>query len=195
MRFLHSCTTPTSPIDYWFAGLDVPELGRVARLEAEMRRRFGNDPIRRSFPDESGVPEARVGEALEFLDEIDPQPTNQYGMAPIWFWAHSRFRILDPDTGLALPGQDPERFGGVEYEARVPLGTSSLRLILNNRAAIGLELCIPDADADLLGRVVPWLEANLPFKLSPKQWRAWTPTRNGSFKARRTLVASGMPQR
>jgi hypothetical protein len=180
--FLRTCSRLVDPIDYSFKVYRVPELEPVPGLEQELKRRFGN-PV--------GLREDRLPDALDFLDDIDPQPTNQWGMAPIWFSMTSKFLILDPATGRPLPGQNPTRFHGVEYEPTVPLGTSGLRLILHNHAAVGIELCIPDADEDLLRRVVPWLQRNLPFKFSPKQWRAWTPTKSGSFKGGKLTAPGG----
>jgi len=176
MSFLRICTEQAGPLYYSFSANDVPELGPVPRLEQELVRRFGHYV---------SIPEGRIGEALDFLDEIDPQPTNQYGMAPIWFWATSRFRILDSATRRPLPGQDPELFRGVEYEWGVPLGSSGLRLMLHNRALIAIELCIPYGDDAVPVRIVPWLQEHLPFTFSAKQWRVWTPTKTGSFKGRR----------
>ena len=182
VAFLQTCTEPVAPITYSFDVLDVPELPALPRLQLQGKliRRFGHS---------GRLAEGRVGDALDFLDEIEPQPTNQWGMAPVWFTLSSGFRIRDPATGRPLPGQDSNRFRGVEYEYRVPLGTSGLRLILHTRAHLGIELCLPDADDDLLHRVVPWLGQHLPCQLSPKQWRAWTSTKSGSFKARK-LTAS-----
>jgi hypothetical protein len=182
IAFLHACTQPVGLIEYKFAVNNVPELKPVPGLERELRRRFG---------DYSHIAAERVSDALAFLDDIDPQPTNKWGMAPLWFWAACRFRIIDPSTARPLPGQDPERFNGLEYEWRVPLGTSALHLALHNRATLGIELCIPDADEEVLRRVVPWLQDYLPFKFSPKQWRAWTPTKAGSFKVRKMTASRG----
>ena len=176
MSFLRTCTQPMGPLACSFALHDVPELPPDPRLGRELKHRFGGD---------ASIRAERVGEALDYLDEIDPQPTNPWGMAPIWFTAASSFLILDPGSGQPLPGQDPERFGGVEYEWGVPLGSSGLRVILDNGARIAIELCLPDPDEAMLRRVVPWLQRNLPFRFSAKQWRAWTPTKTGSFKARK----------
>lgn len=176
MAFLRTCTEPAAPAEYSFQVNEVPDLRRDPRFNHQLRRRFG---------DYASIGAERVDEALDYLDEIDPQPANRWGMAPVWFTARSALRILDPSTGRPLPGQDPVRFHGVEYEWGVPLGTSRLRLILNNHALIAIELCVPDATDDLLLSVVPWLQKHLPFKLSSKQWRAWTPTKSGSFKGRR----------
>lgn len=181
--FIDACTQPLGATEYRFDMPNVPGLRPDVglRLGWKLKRRFGSV---------GRVPEERVPEALDFLDEIDPQPTNLWGMAPIWFRATSKFLILDPSTGRPLPGQNPERFHGAEYEWKVPLGTSAIHLTLHDHATLGIELCIPDADDELLSRVVPWLQDSLPFKFSPKQWRAWTPTREGSFKVRK-MTAPG----
>lgn len=181
--FIHACTQPLDPIEYRFDVPDVPGLRPDVRLRLglKVRRRFGD----------GHVPEDRVPEALDFLDEIDPQPTNKWGMAPVWFWASCRFLILDPSTGRPLSGQDPGRFHGVDYEWKVPLGTSAVHLTLHDHATLGIELCIPDADDEVLRRVVPWLQGYLPFKFSPKHWREWTPTQTGSFKVRKMTAPGG----
>jgi hypothetical protein len=176
VEFLRTCTQPTGPIDHRFSLHDTLAGRRQLALSWKVKRRFGNDV---------SLPEGRVREVLDFLDEIDPQPVDQWGMAPVWFWASCKFLILDPSTGRPLAGQDPARFNGVEYEWKVPLGTNSLRLILRDHAELAIELCIPDADEDVLRRVVPWLQAHLPFKFSPNQWRVWTPTKTGSLKVRK----------
>jgi hypothetical protein len=141
--------------------------------------------LKRRFGEYGQIKADRVSDALDFLDEIHPQRADRWGMTQIWFSVSSTFRILDPATGQPLPGQDPARFHGVQYEWNVPLGTSSLRLTLENHASLGIELCIPDAHEEVLDRVVPALQEHLPFRFSPKQWRAWKPTKTGSFAARR----------
>ncbi|WP_091564269.1 hypothetical protein [Arthrobacter sp. ok362] len=181
--FLETCTELVSPNKYTFEVHEVPDLSRQLDLEAELERRFGQGK-------RVAVPADRVNEALEWLDDIHPQPTNQWGMAPIWFRAQSSFRIVDPATGQVLPGQNAERFAGAEYVWSVPLGTSDFGLILDNSARLAIDLCIPDADGEMLRRVVPWLQDHLPFKLSAKQWRSWTPTKFGSFKSRRMAAPS-----
>ena len=75
-------------------------------------------------------------DALDFLDEIDPQPMDRWGMVPVWVWMQAAFRILDPATGRPLAGQDPERFRGIDYEWRMPLGTSGLKLTLRDHALL-----------------------------------------------------------
>jgi hypothetical protein len=104
-------------------------------------------------------------------------------MARIWLRADCTFRVHDPETGRVLPSQDSERYGGFEYEWRVPLGISRLALNLSNSASLGIDLRLPDADEETLARLVPWLQANLPCRFSARHWKRWTPTKTGSFKA------------
>ena len=179
LSFLQTCTVPVGTPVYLLRVHEVPELKPDPALEREVERRFGG---------RVGLREEQVGDVLNLLDDIDPQPANRWGMVPVWFRMECRFRILDPNTGRPLPGQDPAHFNGQVYEWAMPLGTSGLGLILNDHAAIRIVLCLPDADERLVGRVVPWLQEHLPFRLSPKQWRAWTPTRSGGFKARRLAL-------
>lgn len=174
--FLSACTEPVGGLTYSFMLANIIGPGSPPRLpeaERQLKKRF-RDPARLS--------EHEVADALSFLDEIAPQPASQWGLAPIWFRVGSNFRIDDPATGRPLRGQNPERFGGVEYESGVPLGTSGLGLSLHNHASLAVNLCIPDPEEDTLGRVVPWLQEHLPFRFSPKQWRIWTPTGTGTFR-------------
>jgi hypothetical protein len=173
-EFLRTCTQPVAPISFAFAVYTRFELPPVPTLERELGRRFGSY---------DSIPEDRVPEALALLDEIDPQPANPYGMVPIWFRMRSAFRILDRETKSPLPGQDPSRFGGVDYAEGVPLGSSGLALSLHSSAVLSMNLCIPEASDRLLRSLIPWLQDNLPCKLSPKHWRAWTPTRTAPSKA------------
>jgi len=184
IAFLQACTEPVGAPDYSFtvitvAGLTPPD----PFFDRELRRRFGDYTV---------LPAARVDEALAFLDDIDPQPTDEYGIAPVWFRFTTMFRLLDPTTERALPGQNPERFHRVEYDRALGLGSSILTLSLHRQAVLSIDFCIPDATVEVLRRVVPWLQHNLPFKLSSKQWRAWHPTKSGSFRATRLTLPAGV---
>jgi hypothetical protein len=177
--FLETCTELVGRPSSSIAVQTVPELAPQPRLEEAVGKLFGPS---------GDVGPSRVGEALDFLDEIDPQPTNRYGMAPVWFFMKARFRLLDPATERPIPGQDPDRFRGAEYVWSVPLGSSDLQLSLHDHAVLAVDLCIPDATEELLQRVIPWLQRNLPFKLSPSQWRAWRRAGTGSFTSRKLRV-------
>jgi hypothetical protein len=91
LAFLEACTEPLGRTEHTITVHDVPELSRQVRLERELQRRFGRGLVLVLDADE-------LPEALDFLDEVHPQPTNQWGMAPIWlrgtrFW---------PDSGVEV---------------------------------------------------------------------------------------------
>ncbi|HZU72364.1 MAG TPA: hypothetical protein VE990_06285, partial [Acidimicrobiales bacterium] len=159
LRFLDACTV-ASPIESYFDFPATPGLmveGEVARL------------IEHEFPRSSGrferfpVPPEGVEAALVLLESIEPQPTNQWGMAPVWLWFEADFRLRSPRGPGLWPGQDPDLFGHFHTPSRVILGASSTRLILQAKRSLGLSLSIPVAtDADL-AVIVPWLQASLPM--------------------------------
>jgi hypothetical protein len=99
--------------------------------------------------------------------------------------------MRSPRTGELWPGQDPARFGDFRTPSGVLLGASSTRLILQARRSIGLDLSIPLAsDADV-AKVLPWLQAALPMRLSAKHWTRWTLTKSGrSYRGRRITPGS-----
>ena len=170
MSFLRTCTLPMGPIDYSFTVRRVPELAPARDLELKLERRFGRGSVLVLHEDE-------VDDALEFLEDVHPQPTNQWGMAPLGFRAKAKCSLLDPETDRPLPGQTDELFARVGY-------SNQLELRLDNRAALGIEFCIPEPDDLVLSRMLPWLQEHLPCNLSPKHWRAWRPTKSGSLRPR-----------
>jgi len=170
LSFLDTCTEPMSPTRYSFRVHDVPGLDHDGDVERELARRFGRGRI-------VVLDEDEVADALDFLDDVHPEPTNQWGMAPVWFGASARFRLLDPQTGSPLPGQTDDLSYRVGYK-------NELRLTMDNRARLGVELCIPEAGDELLGRVLPWLQQHLPCRLSSKRWRAWTVTKSRTLRGR-----------
>jgi hypothetical protein len=171
--FLDACTQP-SPVSCWFDLPMTPELtvepAVVARLSAMFPER-----TRDRFP----VPRDGIDQAVDLIESIEPQPTNQWGMAPVWLWFTADFQLLRPDGSGVWPGQDPARFGHFQTPAGITLGASSTRLVLQARRSLGLSLSIPEASDEDLQRVVPWLQNHLPMRLSAKHWARWTLTKNG----------------
>lgn len=174
-QFIATCATVTDRTEPRVKLRQVPELDIPESITTAVRNVFGDQ--------DGGRTSAERG--IELLEQIAPQPTNEWGMAPVRFVSTATVQLNDPATGAPLPGQDPSAFNGVEYEWSVPLGLSQVRLMLDNRASLAVELCIPNSDPGVLCRVAPWLQENLPFRLSAKHWRAWFPTKTGSFLARR----------
>ena len=96
------------------------------------------------------------------------------------------FRLLDPRTQLPFHWQGPEPF----RTYGIPLNESGLKLYLDNRASLGITLFIPTGDREALSKAIPWWQENLPFRMSPKHWTTWSPTKVGTFKGRKIALDS-----
>jgi hypothetical protein len=178
--FLAARTQP-GPIACWFALPMTPEL----IVEPDVAARIGSAFPTRSR-DEFPVPLERIDEAMDLWESIEPQPTNQLGLAPVWLRFSADFQMLAPDGSRVWPGQEPARFGQFQTPAGVKLGSSSTRLALHAKRSFGLTLSIPDASDDDLNSVVPWLQAALPMRLSAKHWTRWSLTKSGrSYRGKR----------
>lgn len=173
VAFLARCTEPVEPLDYCFRIHDVPGLRSNPALQHEVARRFMDGHARYPFAPEE------ADRALDFLESQLPQATNEFGMAPLWLWLVARVRLRDPDTGVLLAGQEPKRFGLSQADGGILLGTSRVQLVLDNSARMSVGLSFPDLDDDQLRELVPRLQEHLPFTLSRKHWKRWTPAKNG----------------
>jgi hypothetical protein len=186
-HFLATCTE-ASPIRCWFDFPRTPEL----HVDPAVVERVAHD----FPPDEDGrhsVGRARVDDALALFTSLEPLPVNSSGMAPIWLWFTTDFRLRSPRDSALWPGQDPARFGEFETPGGVRLGASSTRLILHARPLLGLRLSIPEASDDDLAAIVPWLQAELPMRLSSKHWTRWTLTSGGrSYRGRRITPTAAL---
>lgn len=183
LTFLDRCTEPLEPLDYCFRIHDVPGMRGNRQLQKEVARQFFDGHTRYPFPPEE------ADRALDFLEAQLPQPTNEWGMAPLWLWLVTRVRLRDPDTGMVLPGQDPERFGLSQADGGILLGTSRVQLILDNSARMSVGFSFPDLEDAQLRDLVPRLQEHLPFTLSKKHWKRWTPAKNGNGYLGRTIDA------
>ncbi len=159
---------------------EPPQLKVQASVVAVLNRHFPGSG--RLYP----VSVDLLDEAIELLESIEPQPTNPYGMAPVWLRATTEFQLRSPHGSGLWPGQDRSLFRDFETPAGVKLGTSVTYLNLEARRSMGLMMSIPEASDQDLADVIPWLHASLPFRLSGKRWTRWTLTKNGdSYRERR----------
>jgi hypothetical protein len=178
--FLDRCTEP-SPVRCWFEFPATPGLladrGIVGAVEREFPR--GDDG-------RHVVAWHRVELALSLFESFEPLPVNASGMAPVWLRFTADFRVRLPDGSRVWPDQDPARFGRFETPGGIRLGASSTRLLLQAKRSLGLGLSIPEASDSDLAQIVPWLQAALPMRLSPKHWTRWTQTKSGlSYRGRK----------
>lgn len=179
--FLDACTRQVN-LDCYFDLPQTPELTVEPSVRALISRVFPGEGRRHPVaPD-------RVQEALNLFSSIEPQPTNPWGMAPVWLRFTADFRLVHPGTSEVWPEQEPERFGHFQTPTSVRLGASQTNLSLEARRSMGLLLSIPEAtDADL-AVLIPWLQAHLPFRLSTRHWSRWTLAKNGRTYRGRKLA-------
>ena len=181
-HFLGACTEPTG-VRAWFDFPQTPELDVDPAVRRLIEVAFQADA---TYPRRRVVPTDRFEDALALFESLEPLPTNPWGMAPVWLWFSTGFRLRSPDgTGL-WPGQDTALFAGFQTPGGVDLGASSARLILQAKRSFGLMLSLPEATDEQLAEARPWLQAELPMKLSSKHWVRWTLNKNGrSYRGKR----------
>ena len=176
--FVDACMDPVTPRTQFLTFVRVPELPELPEWAHRIWDRFGRGDGRR-VP----IADSDVDDAISFLEEVDPQPHNRWGMSPLWMFTNWKVALLDPPTGKPFPGQDPTRYPQCNYDG-LSLGESSVQLVLSNKAAVSAKLCFPDLDDARLRKILPTFQANAPFKFSSKHWRRWTPTKTGSFRSK-----------
>jgi len=187
LRFLETCTE-ASPIQCYFDFPMTPGLTVDAAVAQAVEREF---PRGSSRSKRLCVPWSRTEDALSMFESLEPMPTNEWGMAPIWLWFTADFRLRSPRAAALWPGQDPALFGHFQTPGGVVLGASSTRLILQAKRSVGLSLSIPQATDSDMHEIVPWLQASLPMRLSSKHWTRWTLTKNGqSYRGRKITPGS-----
>ncbi|MGX5682657.1 hypothetical protein [Schumannella luteola] len=172
LDFIAACTSVAAPSSQSIGYSPVPNLPESPELRASMNRQFG-DTHRDVL-----LAEREIESALSFLEEIDPQPRNEWGMVPIAFLRTWKIAILNPSTGEPYPGQLSTPYSGLGYDG-------GLTLRLSADASLRIEFAIPEIDDVGLRALVPHLQAHAPFRFSPKHWRRWSSTPRGRFVARK----------
>lgn len=134
------------------------------------------------------VPSDRVREALDLMTALEPQPTNPWGMAPVWLCFSAEFVLRRP-TGGVWPDQERERFGFFETPTGVRLGRCVANLNIEAKRSMGLLLSVPNVTDEEAAELAQWLQADLPFRLSAKHWSRWTLTKNGrTYRGRKIAI-------
>lgn len=178
--FLSACTENVESRTYF-------EFAHVPGIEADAQVR---EAVEGAFPGgrrRHAVPADRVGEALDLMASLEPQPTNEWGMAALWLWFHADFSLRRPDGGV-WPHQDAVEFGHFVTPGGIALGKSGASLSLESRRSMSLRLSLPEATDGDVAATAAWLQAHLPFRLSTKQWTRWTLAKNGRTYRGRKIV-------
>ncbi|MBW4716887.1 hypothetical protein [Saccharothrix obliqua] len=184
--FVAACAEPpSSPAWAFQVAAGGPEEA-TARLVALATERFGGPRHRARTHTEWHVrPDSAPG-ALDVLAEAGTDAVTSYGHSLAALTYRTPVRLVDPATGVPYPDITPDAFGGfaVDGYGRL-LGESGVRATFGTAgSSLSLWLNLP-AD-ERLPAGVRHLADNLPFRLSAKHWRLWSPTRGGSYRSART---------
>ena len=127
------------------------------------------------------------------MNEALPLPVDPFGLQPFVVAALINFRILDPQTRVALTGQESELYGNYSaYPGRV-LGTSQLFARISGQSTFSLFLNFPfEQQTAAFLSTTTHVQGQLPFLLSQKHWKQRRLTKNGtSYVGRRVIVQAG----
>jgi hypothetical protein len=121
-----------------------------------------------------------MAKILSILQEAKPPFRSK--LYPCAVTLDIKFRLIDPRTGNLLAYQEPAYYGDCRPSPSFSeiFGSSRALIQLSERTIIYLFLSIPfSTDDPALTDYVSVLQDNLPFKMSPKSWRLWKPSRGG----------------
>lgn len=134
LRFL-DVRSVAEPVTARFEFPQTPGLRVERRVVRAIEDAFGQSSMRLTTrvlgqpPMSVDVPAPRFRDAIALLESLEPQPTNEWGMAPVWLWFTADFQMRSPNSPGVWPGQDPANFGNFQTPAGVLLGACSTRLI------------------------------------------------------------------
>jgi hypothetical protein len=135
----------------------------------------------------------QIDEYVDMLNQALPLPVDPFGLQPFVVAAQINFRILDPQTRMALPGQESKLYGNYSAYPGQVLGTSQLYARISGRSSFSLFLNFPfEQQTAAFLSTVAHVQNHLPFPLSQKHWKQWRLTKNGtSYVGRRVIVQAG----
>jgi hypothetical protein len=138
-----------------------------------------------------------IDEYVDMMSKALPLPLDSFGLQPFVVAVQIDFRILDPQRGVALPGQESALYGNYSAYPGQVLGRSQLYARISGRSTFSLFLNFPfeQQTAAFLSAVAD-VQDHLPFSLSQKHWKQWRLTKNGtSYVGRRIIVQAGRASR
>jgi len=178
--FLDACVLPagdpTVTLVVWTGGPPGPS----EQLRAFATAALGGPRLQDRARSEWRVRPGAVDTVLAALQNADGDAVTQHGHPLASLVWDAQVRLLDPRTGEPHQDVSPETFARfpVDGYGRV-LGASGVRASIGTTASsISVWLSLP-AD-DRLAAAARHLQHHLPVRLSPKHWRRWRPTRDGS---------------
>lgn len=156
----------------------------AARIESFAAEQFGGRQSQQRTHSQWRVRPESVDATLEVVAAAGSEAVTAHGHPLASLVWNARVTLVDPVTRLPYEGIDADSFGrfAADGYGRI-LGESGVRGTFGTTASsLSLWLGLP-ADDRLHGAAVHVRE-HLPFRLSTKHWRRWSPTKDGrSFRS------------
>jgi hypothetical protein len=197
--FLSACTDTTIPSvafvevirgDSFNDEFSLPLIELLTRnLGGSWRRHAGRKNIAHRW----NLKADQIDEYVDMIVRASPLPVDPLDLQPFVVAAHINFRILDPETRVVLPGQEPELYGNCSAYPGQLLGRSQLFARISGRSTFSLFLSFPfEQQTAAFLSTATYVQDRLPFPLSKKHWKQWRLTKNGtSYVGRRVIVQVG----
>jgi len=194
--FLRMCTDNSSPSDVFVEVIvsrsfqkefTVPLAERLtAHLGTPIRRHAGAEDIAHRWT----LTAHQIDEHVELIAQACPLPRHPFKIQPFVVAALFKFRLVSQETNVALPGQDVAYYGNFSPRPGQLMGESQLYARISERSTVSLFLNFPFQErSESFLAAAAYVQANLPFLLSPNHWKQWCSTKRGSkYLGRRIRV-------
>jgi hypothetical protein len=194
--FLRMCTDNSSPSDVFVEVIvsrsfqkefTVPLAERLtAHLGTPIRRHAGAEDIAHRWT----LTAHQIDEHVELIAQACPLPRHPFKIQPFVVAALFKFRLVSQETNVALPCQDVAYYGNFSPRPGQLMGESQLYARISERSTVSLFLNFPFQErSESFLAAAAYVQANLPFLLSPNQWKQWRSTKRGSkYLGRRIRV-------
>jgi hypothetical protein len=192
--FLRNCTDTSIPLNVFvevIAGPGLPNAFLIPLIE-RLTTKLGT-PIRRH----AGAKDVahrwtlradQVEEYVTLVERACPLPVHPFGVHPFVVAVLFNFRLVSPETNIVLPSQDAESYGGFSPNPGQLLGQSQLYARISEHSTVALFLNFPFEElSDSFLAAAAYIQANLPFLLSPNHWKQWR-LRGTGYSGRRVRV-------
>jgi len=137
------------------------------------------------------IPEADIARQVEFLNSLGTLPAHKYGMHSICVTAQYVIQLVDRDSGIRWPHQDPSSYLNFQTSGYgEELGKSVVYARISDHSTMSLFLNFPFEMRDPeLRKAVNHVQNHLPFSLSKSHWKFWTLTKAGNKYLGRKIVS------
>jgi hypothetical protein len=194
--FLRICTDNSIPSDVFVEVIlsrsfqnqfTVPLVERLtAQLGTAIRRHAGAEDIAYRWK----LTADQIDEHVELIRHACPLPRHPFKIQPFVVAALFKFRLVSQETNVALPSQDVAYYGNFSPRPGQLMGESQLYARISEHSTVSLFLNFPfEEPSESFLAAAAYVQANLPFLLSPIHWKQWRLRKRGTgYSGRRIRV-------